>query len=85
LLAEVSDSTLQGDRLDKGRIYARAGIAAYWIINLVDRCVEVYTNPSGPAAAPCYGQRQDYRPGDVLPLTLAGNVVASIPVDELLP
>src|SRR5436305_3593125 len=39
LVIEVADSTLPGDRADKGRVYARAGIACYWIINLVDRQV----------------------------------------------
>ena len=37
LVSEVADSTLAGDRSDKGRIYARAGLPCYWIINLVDR------------------------------------------------
>jgi Uma2 family endonuclease len=34
LVVEVSDSTLPGDRDDKGRIYARAGIPCYWIVNV---------------------------------------------------
>jgi Uma2 family endonuclease len=60
LVIEVADSTLAGDRADKGRIYARAGLAVYWIINLIDRQVEVYSSllSSGPSAA--YGQRIDY-------------------------
>src|SRR5262249_16174601 len=33
VLIEVSDSTLAGDRRDKSRIYARAKIACYWIVN----------------------------------------------------
>jgi Uma2 family endonuclease len=84
LVIEISDSTLQGDRQDKGRVYARAGIARYWIINLPDRQVEVYTSPSGPVASPAYGQRQDYRPGDVLDFILDGNTVAQVPVTDLL-
>ena len=85
LVIEVADATLAGDRIDKGRIYARAGIACYWIVNLVDRQVEVYTAPSGPAASPAYAQRQDLHSGDDIPLTLDGVVTASIPVRELLP
>jgi Uma2 family endonuclease len=42
---EISDSTLAFDRRDKGRIYARVGIPVYWIVNVVDRHVEVYTDP----------------------------------------
>jgi len=85
LVIEVADTTLTGDRVDKGRIYARASIACYWIVNLVDRQIEVYTAPAGPTATPAYGQRQDWRVGDDMALTLDGIVVASIPVRELLP
>jgi len=85
LVIEVADATLAGDRIDKGRIYARAGITCYWIVNLVDRQVEVYSAPSGPAASPAYAQRQDLHTGDDIPLTLDGIVAASIPVRELLP
>jgi Uma2 family endonuclease len=85
LVIEVAEATLAGDRADKGRIYARAGIACYWIVNLVDRQIEVYTAPSGPTATPAYGQRQDLRVGDDIALTLDGTVAASIPVRELLP
>jgi Uma2 family endonuclease len=84
-LLEVSDSTLDSDREDKCRIYARANIPVCWIVNLIDRIVEVYTLPSGPTAAPAYGQRQDYMPGDTVPLVLDGAVVAQVPVVDLLP
>jgi Uma2 family endonuclease len=85
LVIEVADSTLAGDRTDKARIYARAGIECYWIVNLVDRQVENYTSPSGPVALPAYGQRQDYRTGDTVPLTLAGTATVGLPVQDLLP
>lgn len=85
LVIEVADSTLPGDRADKGRIYARAGIDCYWIINLPDRQVEVYSAPFGPTAVPAYGQRQDHRLGDVVLLALVGTAAVSIPVQELLP
>jgi Uma2 family endonuclease len=85
LLLEVSDTTLAGDRADKGRIYARAGLAYYWIVNLNDRQIEVYTSPSGPTASPAFAQRTDYHAGDSVPLVLDGTLVASIAVGELLP
>jgi Uma2 family endonuclease len=84
LVIEVADSTLAGDRLDKGRIYARAGIARYWIVNLPDRQLEVYEGPSGPTATPGYAQRQDCRPGDALPFILDGSLIATLTVQELL-
>lgn len=43
---EVADSSLKHDRTVKQRIYADAGIPQYVIVNLVDRVVEVYTEPS---------------------------------------
>lgn len=85
LLVEVSDTTLTRDREDKGRLYARAEIGCYWIVNLIDRHIEVYSDPTGPTEAPTYRQRQVYRVGDVVPLVLDGQLVAEIPVADLLP
>lgn len=45
LLIEVSDSTLKSDQTFKLDLYAEAGISNYWIFNLVDNHVEVYTEP----------------------------------------
>jgi Uma2 family endonuclease len=85
LIIEVADSTLAADRADKGALYGEAGIPQYWLINLVDRQVEVYTLPSGPGLTPGYASRQDYRPGSAVSLILAGAQVAMIPVADLLP
>jgi Uma2 family endonuclease len=85
LLIEVADSSLLRDQRDKTRIYARANIPVYWIINLVDRRVEVYTHPSGPTAVPAYGTFQTFQPGDSVPLVLDGAAVGTVPVADLLP
>jgi Uma2 family endonuclease len=85
LVVEVADSSLLRDQRDKTRIYARGGVPVYWIINLVDRRVEVYTRPTGPAAVPAYQTFQVYQPGDGVPLILDGNTVATIPAADLLP
>lgn len=45
LLCEVSQATLSRDRRLKFDLYARAGIREYWIVNLVDRMLEVYREP----------------------------------------
>jgi Uma2 family endonuclease len=84
-LTEVADSSLLRDQRDKTRIYARAGIPIYWIINLVDQRIEVYSQPSGPMAVPAYGSFQVYQPGDTLPLVLDGNTVGTLVVADLLP
>lgn len=50
LVVEVSDSSLAKDRIKKASSYARAGIQDYWIVNLVDRQVEIYRDPSPEGA-----------------------------------
>lgn len=85
MLVEVSDSTLAGDRIDKARIFSRASVPIYWIINLIDRVVEVYTSPSGPTPAPAYMQRAVYRTGESVPVVLDGVEVGTIRVDDILP
>jgi Uma2 family endonuclease len=52
LVVEVSESSLAFDRGHKGSVYARAGIVDYWIVNLVDRVLEVYREPAPDVAAP---------------------------------
>jgi Uma2 family endonuclease len=47
LLIEISETTLRKDRTIKAHHYAKAGIPDYWIVNLVDRQLEVHRNP-GP-------------------------------------
>lgn len=85
LLIEVADASLLRDQRDKTRIYARAGIAIYWIVNLVDRRVEVFSGPTGSAEAPAYLSFHSYQPGDDLPLVLDGQVSATIAVNDILP
>jgi Uma2 family endonuclease len=82
LLVEVSDSTLGQDRGLKLVAYARDGIPVYWIVNLVDRQVEVYTRP---VKAGRYRSRKDYKPGQQVPVVIAGQQLPPIPVDDILP
>jgi len=81
LLVEVSDTSLSLDRGLKRSAYARDGIPVYWIVNLVDRQVEVYTGP-GPAG---YATRQDFPPGQYVPVVIDGQQCAPIAVDDILP
>jgi len=46
LVVEVAESSLAYDRGDKALLYARAGFADYWIVNLVDRRLEVLRDPT---------------------------------------
>jgi Uma2 family endonuclease len=47
MVIEVADSSLKQDRGIKRRIYAESAVPEYWIVNLVDRRIEVYTDPEG--------------------------------------
>jgi Uma2 family endonuclease len=84
LLIEVADSSLRRDQTLKKRIYARAGVPAYWIVNLVDRRIEVYTTPSGPVDVPDYAERVDYGEGEAVPLMLDGQELGRLAVSEVL-
>ncbi len=85
LVVEVADSTLVQDRNSKKRIYARAGISFYWLVNLVDMQIEVYTNPTGPAPFPTYNEQRDYQIGDTLPVIVDGDEIGQLAVRDLLP
>lgn len=83
LVVEVSASSLDRDRTDKGRIYARGGIPIYWIVNVEERIVEVYSDPVGGAAAE-YRGHIDYSVSELVPLVLEGREVGTIAVAELM-
>jgi Uma2 family endonuclease len=85
LIGEVADSSLAYDRGIKKRIYARAAIPIYWIINLEDRFIEVYTDPTGPAEVPDYRGHEVYRENDLVPIILDGKEIGTMEVKSLLP
>jgi Uma2 family endonuclease len=85
LVVEVADASLDQDRRWKGRLYARAGVPAYWIVNLNDRCVEIYNDPTGPAAEPGYRQLETRTSGHDACLNIPGHAPFAIAVADLLP
>jgi hypothetical protein len=85
LLVEVSSTTLPVDARVKKRDYARNGIARYWIVNLIDRRIEVYDDPSGPTAVPEYRSSRNYHSGETVPLILRNQTFEPVGVDEVLP
>lgn len=84
LIIEVSDSSLSHDRR-KALEYAAAGVPEYWIIDLNDRCIEVYRNPVEDRTSPLgfrYPPPTIVRENEsIAPLSLSGEIV----VAELLP
>lgn len=86
LAVEVAESSLAFDREHKASAYARAGVDDYWIVNLVDRVLEVHRDPVADPVA-VFGWR--YRsvtivapPAVVAPLAFSAS---PIPVADLLP
>ena len=84
LVIEVSDTTLDFDRVDKGRLYAANGIADYWIVNLNERCVEVYRQPISDASGEAhYASRRSFDEAETIsPLAKPSAVIR---VADLLP
>ena len=86
LVVEVADSSLAFDRGPKAKLYAAAGIPEYWIVNLIDRQVEVHTNPrpaQGEEAA--YADTKVYSPTDRVPVSLLGKPLGEVATAEFLP
>lgn len=84
LVVEVAESSLAHDREIKLRVYARAGIGVYWIVNLLNNVVEVYTEPTGTDSMPAFGVRQVFAAGGQVPLHVGGDELAGIPIAEIL-
>lgn len=84
LVVEAADSTLAKDRTYKTRIYASAGIQEYWIVNLAERCLEVYRDPvNTPGQGSSYRSSQKLVPSDrIAPLAVS---TATVAVADLLP
>jgi len=86
LVVEISDTTLETDQTTKSSLYARAGIEDYWIVDLVDRTLEVRRQPFAKEDA-LFGW--DYRSKQIF---IVGESVsplrapqANVKVEELLP
>jgi Uma2 family endonuclease len=81
LVVEIAESSLLADRSEMSKVYARARIPIYWNINLIDRQVEVYTQP----ADDCYQPRQDFAPDQFVPVVIEDREVGGILVSDIVP
>ena len=79
LIVEVADSSLKDDRDVRKPMYAESGIAEYWIVNLVDDCLEVYR---GPRPDGTYQEEQVLGRGESTDIAALPGVVVA--VDEIL-
>jgi Uma2 family endonuclease len=79
LLVEVAETSLARDQWAKAAIYAAVGIREVWVLNLPERALEVYREPT-PAG---YQDRQTHQRGErVAPLAFPELALA---VADLLP
>jgi Uma2 family endonuclease len=85
LIAEVADSSLSDDRSFKKGIYAENHIAVYWIVNLIDRQIEVYSEPTDTPDGANYARREVFKLADNVPLVIDGRLVAELEVRSIIP
>jgi Uma2 family endonuclease len=83
LVIEVADTSLAGDRLNR-RVSARAAIPTYWIINLVDSPLEVFTEPTGQGRDADYGRDEILTRSDRVTLTLPDHAAIQRDVASLV-
>jgi Uma2 family endonuclease len=86
LVVEVSEASLKTDREVKGSLYASAGIPEYWILNLRERVLEVYREPTADARAvygAAYRQQRIYTTGEPVSPLCAPD--ATLAVEQLMP
>ncbi len=81
LIVEIAETSLARDRGTKRDLYARAGIPAYWIVNLAARQVEAH----GPPVACSYPPPSIFNEDQVVDLILDGSLFGRIAVADLLP
>jgi Uma2 family endonuclease len=81
MVVEVADSSLLEDRELAAAVYGPSGIPVCWIVNLVNRRVEVYTDP-GPEG---YRSRVDFLEGQAVPVVIDGRQLSQVTVDDILP
>lgn len=83
VVIEIAGTSLRQDKTLKNRIYSRAGIPSYWLINLQDLSIEFYSEPTGDAE-PRYQSHRVFTLGQSIPLIIAEQVVAQISVSDAI-
>ena len=81
IIVEAADAMLPADGAIKARIYAQHSVPICWLVHSVERRLEVFSGPEGPA----YRHHRVLGPGDSVPLILDGREVDHLRVRDLLP
>jgi len=74
LIIEVAETSLPKDRGRKRRLYASCQVPEYWIVNLVERCVEVHREPDGQG----YARMDSYEYGQSIQLLAFPDVSVAV-------
>jgi len=86
LVAEVSHSSRDSDRVIKFAMYAAAGVPCYWIVNVRARNVEVWTRPAEAEDGTArYQSLATHRPGESIPVVIDGQARGEVNVAEIFP
>lgn len=85
LVVEIADATLQRDRTVKKQLYAQAQIPCYWLINLPERSLTIYTEPVTQAARSDYQNCEVLTETDVVSVVIAGQEWGTVQLSEVLP
>ena len=81
LVIEIAESSLSIDQRDMARVYASSGIPVYWIVNLIDHQIEVYTNPGTDG----YQSSEVFKPDNDVTLLIDGHEAGRLSVADILP
>lgn len=85
LVIEVAETSLAFDRGEKASLYARGGVRDYWVVNLVDRALEVFRDPEPDRTAPHgWGYRTRERLGPAAVVSLLALPSVRVAVSDLL-
>jgi Uma2 family endonuclease len=85
LVVEVAEATLARDQGERKRLYAEAKIPIYWLANLAERCLEVYTDPVSLGAVTDYRTSMIYGIDGNVPVIIDERTIGKLPVRELFP
>ncbi len=83
LVVEVADTSLGKDRGDKLLAYGRGGVPVYWIVNLIDNQVEVYSEPDRNLGG--YARCVVRADSDSVPLEIEKAEAGRVAVSDVLP
>jgi Putative restriction endonuclease len=85
MLIEAAESSYALDRGKKWRRYASSRVPSYWIVNIPQRRIEVYSDPSGKGRSAAYRQGTNFGDGEAVPVILDGQEIGRLVVSDILP